>query len=377
MKFVVQNTDRESAARKGLLEIRGHRFSTPAFMPVGTAATVKGALPRDLMEAGVEVLLCNTYHLHLRPGEEVVARSGGLHRFMDWDGAILTDSGGYQVFSLADLVQVDEDGVTFRSHVDGEKIRLEPETVVIIQARLDSDIFMPLDECVEYPAPREAAAAAVERTALWAERASKAHRTLDTDTALFGIVQGGAYRDLRERSAGQITGMDFDGFAVGGLSVGEGKEIMREVLEYTAPLLPAKRPRYLMGVGTPDDILDAVAMGVDLFDCVLPTRNARNATLFTSRGQMKLRGAALRDDPDPPDPDCDCPLCRRYSRAYIRHLFNTHEMLGPMLATLHNVHFYQKLMREIRIAIEAGYFTAFRTTFLDKYLKSPQENIDP
>jgi queuine tRNA-ribosyltransferase len=376
MNFDVQYRDDESAARKGAVEIRGRRFSTPAFMPVGTAATVKGALPRDLKEAGVEVLLCNTYHLHLRPGEEVVARAGGLHRFMDWDGAVLTDSGGYQVFSLADLVRIDEDGVTFRSHVDGEKVRLEPESVVKIQALLDSDLTMPLDECVEYPAPREAAATAVKRTALWAERSLKAHGTLESGTALFGIVQGGAYRDLREQSAKQITGMEFDGFAVGGLSVGEGKKIMREVLEYTAPLLPDEKPRYLMGVGTPDDILDAVATGIDLFDCVLPTRNARNATLFTARGQMKLRAAALKDDPAPPDPECACPLCRRYSRAYIRHLFNTREMLGPMLATLHNLHFYQKLMQEIRAAIADGTFAEYRRSFLDGYLDPPRAELD-
>ncbi|MFH2001393.1 MAG: tRNA guanosine(34) transglycosylase Tgt [Planctomycetota bacterium] len=367
MKFSIGSKDRHSAARTGLAEVRGRTFPTPAFMPVGTAATVKGAMPRDLKEAGVSILLSNTYHLHLRPGEDVVERAGGLHRFMNWDGAILTDSGGYQIFSLADLVQIDDQGVTFRSHVDGNKIRLDPEGVVRIQRALGSDIAMVLDQCVKFPASREEAAAAEERTACWAERSIKALAGENTDMALFGIVQGGIYQDLRERSARSLAQMGFSGHAIGGLSVGEGKDLMREVVAYTAPLLPENKPRYLMGVGDPDDILDAVALGIDMFDCVIPTRNARNATLFTRSGRMKLRNAGLKNDSAPPDPECACPLCSQFSRAYIRHLFNAHEMLGPILATLHNIHFFQELMRDIRDAIGAGTFIPFREAFLRRF----------
>jgi queuine tRNA-ribosyltransferase len=367
MEFTVLARDKMTPARAGRATVRGRSFPTPAFMPVGTAASVKGALPRDVKAAGTSVLLCNTYHLHLRPGEAVVEKVGGLHRFMDWDGAILTDSGGFQVFSLASLVSVDHEGVTFRSHLDGDRVRLDPEGVVRIQERLGTDIAMVLDHCVPYPATHEEAEGAVERTAKWAERSLAARRPGADQPALFGIVQGGAFRDLRERCARQISSLGFDGIAIGGLSVGEGKEVMREVLAYTAPLLPKERARYLMGVGAPDDILDAVALGVDMFDCVLPTRNARNATLFTSEGVLKLRNAGLRNDDAPPDPACACPLCSRFSRAYIRHLFNAGEMLGPILATLHNLHFYQNLMSGIRQAIEAGAFDAFRRAFLERF----------
>lgn len=367
MEFTVHARDGRTAARAGTVTVRGRSFSTPAFMPVGTAASVKGALPRDVKEAGVSVLLCNTYHLHLRPGEAVVEKVGGLHRFMGWDGAILTDSGGFQVFSLASLVSVDDEGVTFQSHLDGDRVRLDPEGVVRIQERLGTDIAMVLDHCVQYPATHDEAKGAAERTAKWAERSLEARLPGPDQPALFGIVQGGAFRDLRERSARQIASLGFDGIAIGGLSVGEGKEVMREVLQYTTPLLPKERPRYLMGVGAPDDLLDAVALGVDLFDCVLPTRNARNATLFTSSGVLKLRNAALKNDDGPPDPACACPLCSRFSRAYLRHLFNAGEMLGPILATMHNLHFYQELMKGIREAIEADAYDAFRLAFLQKF----------
>ena len=367
MRFDITRRCPRSAARRGRLTVRGHGFDTPVFMPVGTAATVKGVRPDEVAAAGTRILLCNTYHLHLRPGEEVIAALGGLHRFMGWEGAVLTDSGGYQVFSLASRVRVDDEGVTFRSHLDGTTVALGPEEAVRIQARLGSDIVMVLDQCVPYPCPRPEAAAAVERSARWAERGLAAHRALDTGAALFGIVQGSTFPGLRALSARLTTALPFEGFALGGLSVGEGKRLMREMIACTAPLLPEDRPRYLMGVGEVDDILDAVAMGIDLFDCVLPTRNARNGTLFTRRGVLKLRNAALKRDPAPPDPECGCPLCTRFSRAYLRHLFNAREMLGPVLATLHNLRFYQDLMEGIRNALAEGTFPEFREAFLERY----------
>jgi len=339
-------------------------------MPVGTLATVKGAKPEEVWDTGSRIVLCNTYHLHLRPGEEIIDRIGGLHPFMGWNGAILTDSGGFQIFSLASLMTINDKYVEFQSHLDGNRIRLDPEGAVRIQSLLGSDIAMVLDQCVKYSSTWEETRSAAKRTALWAEQSLNARSMMKDGAALFGIIQGGAFKDLREENAAQITAMDFDGFAIGGLSVGEGKEIMREVLGYTTFLLPADKPRYLMGVGEPDDILDAVAMGVDMFDCVLPTRNARNGTLFTKKGVLKLRNASLKDDPNPPDPDCSCPLCSRYSRAYIRHLFNSNEMLGPMLATLHNLQFYQDMMRDIRASIEKGEYEAFRRNFLDEYQNS-------
>ncbi len=370
MRFTVLSKDRESCARNGRVDVRGKSFRTPAFMPVGTAATVKGARPEDLKEAGVDVVLCNTYHLHLRPGEETVAGVGGLHSFMGWDGVILTDSGGFQIFSLADLVSVDDEGVSFKSHLDGNKVRLTPEDAVKIQEKLGSDITMVLDQCVEHPASRSNVAKAVERTSRWAKRSIETHKKKGSKTALFGIIQGGVLEELRRISAGAVTEMPFDGFAIGGLSVGEGKELMREVLGFTAPLLPEDKPRYLMGVGAPDDILDAVACGIDMFDCVMPTRNARNATLFTINGPLKLRNAALKNDPSPPDPACGCPLCRTYSSAYIRHLFNAGEMLGPVLATLHNLRFYQDMMRGIRDAVSKGGFMEFRKAFMEQYSRN-------
>ncbi len=367
MDFKIFDSCPHTSARRGNVTVRGHSIDTPAFMPVGTSASVKGVRPEEIAAAGAEILLCNTYHLHLRAGEEIIAGIGGLHRFMGWNGAILTDSGGYQIFSLSDLVEIDDEGVVFKSHLDGDRIRLSPERAVKIQALLGSDIVMVLDQCMKYPAPKDEVAPAVERTTRWAERSLEAHRQLDTGAALFGIVQGGTFKDLREESVQGIRALDFDGFAVGGLSVGEGKKLMREVLGYTAVLLPGSRPRYLMGAGEPDDILDAVSMGIDLFDCVLPTRNARNGTLFTRSGPIKLRNAALKNDPNPPDPGCSCPLCRGFSRAYIRHLFNAGEMLGPILATLHNLRFYQDLMRGIRDAIAAGNFLEYRKAFLECY----------
>jgi queuine tRNA-ribosyltransferase len=369
MKFDVKTNCPHTSARTGAITLRGQAIETPVFMPVGTAASVKGVRPEEVWGVGARIVLCNTYHLHLRPGEEIIAGQRGLHHFMAWEGGILTDSGGYQIFSLADLVSIDDDGVEFKSHLNGDRIRLDPEGVMKIQARLGSDIQMVLDQCVQYPAPREDVSPAVERTARWAERGLKAHRALQSGSSLFGIIQGGVFKDLREMSARQITGMDFSGFAIGGVSVGEGKALMRDVLDCTAPLLPAEKPRYLMGVGEPDDILDAVAMGIDMFDCVLPTRNARNGTLFTRNGQIKLRNAALKDDARPPDPECLCPLCRSFSRAYVRHLFNAGEMLGPILATLHNLHFYQELMSDIRKAIEEGTFPEFRKEYLMRSTK--------
>jgi len=367
LEFSLNSRDPASRARTGRVTVRGRSFETPAYMPVGTSATVKGATPRDLAEAGVEILLCNTYHLHLRPGADVVARMGGLHRFMGWDGAILTDSGGFQVYSLSNLAQVDDDGMTIKSHLDGSLHRFDPESVTAAQHALGADIVMAFDQCVPHPAPRDEVLKGLERTTAWARRCRDEHARLESSAALFGIVQGGMDHALRRRSCEEIRAIGFPGYAVGGLSVGEGKGLMHEVLAATIRHLPEEKPRYLMGVGPPDDIVNAAAAGVDMFDCVIATRNARNATLFTRSGLLKLRNAALRDDGDPPDPECPCPVCTRFSRAYLRHLFNAREMLGPMLATLHNLRYFQDLMAGIRSAIREGRFESFRKKVLDVY----------
>lgn len=321
---------------------------TPAFMPVGTAATVKAVTPLQLKEIGAQIILCNTYHLHMRPGEELIQRLGGLHSFMGWDGPILTDSGGYQVFSLARLVKVVSDGVLFSSHVDGSTRMLTPSGAVAVQEALGSDIMMCLDECTPYPCPRTRVEDAVVRTQRWAVESLEAKRS---DAALFGIVQGGMEPDLRERSARGLADLPFDGFAVGGLSVGEGHDLMVRILGLVTALLPEDRPRYLMGVGTPVDIVEAVGLGVDMFDCVLPTRNARNGMLFTWKGSLSLKQARFREDPNPPDAACTCYTCRNFSRAYLRHLYMAGEILGSVLNTIHNVHFYLELMSAIRHSI--------------------------
>ena len=344
--FTVTATD--GKARAGFVETGHGRFETPAFMPCATQAAVKGLEPRELRAAGIEILLSNAYHLALRPGEETVGRMGGLHRFMGWDGPILTDSGGYQVFSLANLRTITADGVTFRSHLDGDALTFTPERVVEIQERLGSDILMPLDEPIPYPPEAGAARAALDRTHAWWRRSKS------TRGALFAIVQGSIDRDLRRESAETVSADDPPGFALGGFSMGEPIEQMYEMVDYTASLLPAAKPRYLMGVGTPRDILAAVRSGIDMFDCILPTRHGRTGQAFTSGGLLKIRNAKFAQDDGPVDPECEGPCCRSYSRAYLRHCFGVNEMLGPKLLSLHNIHYYAKLMKRIRDAIRSG-----------------------
>ena len=341
----------------------------PAFAPVGTLANVKTLDSRDLQELGVQLVLANTYHLYLRPGHERVARLGGLHRFMAWDGPILTDSGGFQVFSLAHRRQLDEDGVTFRSHIDGSLHRFTPERVMAIQEALGADIVMALDECPD-PSDRAYNEEALERTHRWAVRCKEAQTR--SDQALFGIVQGGIFPDLRVKSAQFLAGLDLPGYAVGGLSVGETKEEMYATLDETCPALPAHKPRYLMGVGAPEDIVESVYRGIDFFDCVMPTRIARNGALLTPEGRINIRNAAFADDPRPIQEDCTCPTCRSYSRAYLRHLYKAKEITGLRLGTIHNVHFLLRLMAQIREAIQEGRFQEFRAAFLERYRISDQ-----
>jgi len=349
-------------ARAGLLATSRGEIETPAFMPVGTRGAVKTVSPEEVWSLGYRMVLANAYHLYLRPGHELIERHGGLHRFMDWPGSILTDSGGFQVFSLARLRKVTDDGVLFQSHIDGTTHLFTPELAVEVQEGLGSDIMMALDDVKGYPVDREEARQAAERTTRWAQRCLESKKKVDP--ALFGIVQGSTFSDLRIWSARSLTALDLDGYAVGGLSVGEPREIMVEMLEVTLPLLPEASPRYIMGVGKPQDILDGVLRGVDLFDCVLPTRNARNAMLFTSKGPVNIKNARYRDDPLPVDPDCSCPLCRNYSRAYLRHLFQEREVYGLRLATLHNLGFYSTMMENVRKAIQENRLQAFCREFL-------------
>jgi queuine tRNA-ribosyltransferase len=363
-KFTLLQTDPHSYARRGRI-VTGHgEIATPAFAPVGTQATVKSLDPADLHSLGSQLVLSNTYHLYLRPGADVVAEMGGLHRFMAWDGPILTDSGGFQVFSLADNRTVSDDGVLFRSHIDGSEHMFTPEMVVEIQEKLGADIIMCFDEC---PPPDDRAynEIALARTHQWAVRclAAQARR----DQALFGIVQGGVFADLRRESATFLKELEFPGYAIGGLSVGESKGEMYDMLDVTVPLLPSEKPRYLMGVGAPEDLLEAVARGIDLFDCVLPTRLARNAALFTRRGRLNIRNARFERDREPVEAGCACYTCRHFSRAYLRHLFKARELLAYRLATIHNVHFLLKLMRDIQISISQDIFCAFKEDFLRGY----------
>jgi queuine tRNA-ribosyltransferase len=354
IRFAVEARDGGTGARAGVIGTERGSFRTPAFLPVGTAAAVKGVWPGQLRDMGYGCILGNTYHLYLRPGHGRIRGQGGLHRFMGWDGLILTDSGGFQVFSMSALRKVSDEAVTFRSHIDGSPHTLTPELAVEIQEALGSDIRMVLDECVEYPADRREVEDAVRRTTLWARR-SLAAATLPGG-GMFGIVQGGMHPDLRRRSAEEICSLPFPGFAIGGVSVGEGKDLLRETVSLSAPLLPGEKPRYLMGVGTPGDLLFAISRGVDLFDCVLPTRNARNGMMFTSEGAMSIKQARFADDPLPPDARCGCPTCRSFSRAYLRHLYRQREMLASMAMTVHNLHFYAKLMERAREAISRGNF---------------------
>lgn len=378
--FLVTERSVESgvAARCGRLTLPHATVETPVFMPVGTQATVKAMTPGELQEIGFGLILGNTYHLHLRPGEELIARAGGLHRFSGWDGAMLTDSGGFQVFSLSGLRRIGADGVQFQSHIDGSKHEFTPESVMRIERDLGADIIMAFDECAPYPCTVEYAVEAMERTHRWAERCRDAYDGFDRRAAggwpqaLFGIVQGGVHRDLREQSARFLVGLDLPGYAVGGLAVGEAAEQRNESIAWTTALLPFDKPRYLMGVGTPLDILDAVERGIDMFDCVLPTRNARNAQVFTSEGVLNLRNARFAEDFGPLDSRCDCPVCARHTRAYIKHLFKANEILGPRLTTYHNLHFYHRLMAGIRAAIRAGRFREFRDEFTQRYRQSPE-----
>ncbi len=358
----IDRQDAGSQARTGRWVTPHGMVKTPAFMPVGTKASVKGVWPHQLREIGTQMVLANTYHLALRPGEDVIADLGGLHRFMNWDGPILTDSGGFQVFSLADLRELSDEQVVFRSHIDGSLLQLSPERAVAIQESLGADCIMCLDECLPHDVDALRMKQAVDRTTLWAQRCRDAQRR--SDQALFGIIQGGIDRTLRERSAEGLRPLDFPGYAVGGLSVGETPEEMRDTLDFTVPLLPADRPRYLMGVGRPIDLIEAVLRGVDLFDCVLPTRNARNAMAFTSLGPVRLRNLRHQRDETPLDPACECPCCRGFTRAYLRHLFLSGEMLGPMLVSVHNLAFYQKLMSDLRAAIAEDRTQEFRSSQL-------------
>ncbi len=353
MRFSV--THRDGAARRAVLELAHGRVDTPAFMPVGTYGAVKGIAPDEVAGSGAQILLGNTFHLWLRPGLDVIARHGGLHRFMGWQRPILTDSGGFQVFSLGALRKITEEGVRFASPVNGDRLFLTPEESMRIQQVLDSDVAMVFDECTPYPTSEAQARDSMRLSMRWAERSKQAWRT---ENALFGIVQGGMYEPLREASLAALQAIGFDGYAVGGLSVGEPKEERSRIVAHIVPRMPAERPRYLMGMGTPEDIVEAVAAGIDMFDCVLPTRNARNGWLFTRFGDLKIRNARYRDDTAPLDERCRCATCRNFTRAYLHHLQKTNEMLGARLNTLHNLYYYQELMRELREAIEAGELAA-------------------
>jgi queuine tRNA-ribosyltransferase len=393
MRFDVSGRVVTTSPRRGELELTHGSVRTPAFMPVGTQGTVKAMTPRELEEVGAEIILANTYHLLLRPGAERVARLGGLHRFMGWSRPILTDSGGYQVMSLGERVALSDEGVRFRSHLDGSEILLTPERALDIQLALGSDVMMLLDVCPSFPSPPESILAAVDRTQLWAVRSKEHLRELGawgnpagrTGTAAegrggtavaFAIVQGGVDLTLRQRAARALLELDFPGYALGGLMVGEPKSATFETVEAVNSLLPGDRPRYLMGVGAPDDIVNAVARGVDLFDCVLPTRNARNGTVFTRQGKLVIKNAEWKDDGQPIDAACRCYACSNFSRAYIRHLFHAGEILGPRLATLHSLAFYLELMREIRESIAAEEFESWSRSFLTGYSAGEAERTE-
>jgi queuine tRNA-ribosyltransferase len=359
--FDLLGEDGGTQARRGRLKLFRGTVETPAFMPVGTQATVKAMTPEELKDVGAEIILGNTYHLFLRPGHELIRELGGLHRFMHWDRPILTDSGGYQVFSLSEMRKIDEAGVTFQSHHDGTRFKLTPEDVVDVQEALGSDVMMVLDECPPHPSPREYLEKSLARTNRWALR-SLAHRKRP-ELALFAILQGGMEPDLRRLAAEELCAEPFDGFAVGGLSVGEGQPTMLATLDAVLPHMPRLKPRYLMGVGTPSDIVEAVARGVDMFDCVLPTRNARNGMFFTSKGRIAIKTARFARDESPPDEACGCYTCRNYSRAYVRHLYKAGEILASRLITLHNLYYYLSLMGRIRAAVEAGRYGDFLAQF--------------
>jgi tRNA-guanine transglycosylase len=366
VKYELIKTCKQTGARLGRLHTPHGVIETPIFMPVGTQATVKSMTPEELKEIGSQIILSNTYHLYMRPGHDLIERAGGLHKFMNWDKPILTDSGGFQVFSLGPLRKIKEEGVEFRSHLDGSKHFLSPEKATEIQNALGSDIIMAFDECAPYPADRQYVKNSLERTTRWLERCKAAHKYPEKQ-ALFGIVQGGMYKELREQSAKEITAIDLPGYAIGGLSVGEPKDMMYEVLDYTVPLLPEDKPRYLMGVGSPDDLLEGVLRGIDMFDCVLPTRIARNGTAMTSQGKVVVRNASYAEDFTSLDPECDCYTCKNYTKAYLRHLIKCNEILGARLLTIHNLHFLLKMMENVREAIKEDRLLDYKKDFFEKY----------
>lgn len=357
---------KQTGARLGRLHTPHGVIETPIFMPVGTQATVKAMTPEELKEIEAQIILSNTYHLYLRPGHELVKEAGGLHKFMNWDRPILTDSGGFQVFSLGELRKITEEGVTFQSHLDGSRHFLSPERVMEVETALGADIIMAFDECAPYPADYDYVKKSMERTTRWAVRCKEAFTNTENQ-ALFGIVQGGMYRDLREKSAADLVALDFPGYSIGGLSVGEPKELMYEVLDYTTPLLPKDKPRYLMGVGSPDALIEGAIRGVDMFDCVLPTRIARNGTAMTSQGKVVIKNAKYTRDFSPLDPECDCYCCKNYTKAYIRHLYKADEILSSRLLSTHNLHFLLKLMKQVRQAIMEDRLMDFRNEFFAKY----------
>ncbi|MEI3614988.1 tRNA guanosine(34) transglycosylase Tgt [Pseudogracilibacillus sp. SO30301A] len=366
IKYELIKTCKQTGARLGKIHTPHGSFDTPIFMPVGTLATVKTMSPEELVEMNAQIILSNTYHLWLRPGEDIVKEAGGLHNFMNWDRPILTDSGGFQVFSLSKIRDIKEEGVHFRHHLSGEKLFFSPEKAMQVQNDLGPDIMMVLDECPPYPATYDYMEKSVNRTSRWAERCLEAHRRKE-DQALFGIIQGGEYKDLRKQSAKDLISLDFPGYAIGGLSVGEPKDIMYGMLEATTPLMPSDKPRYLMGVGSADSLIEGAIRGVDMFDCVLPTRIARNGTCMTSKGRLVVRNATYARDFSPIDENCDCYTCRNYSRAYIRHLINTNEIFGFRLTTYHNLYFLLELMKQVRNAISEDRLGDFRETFFENY----------
>lgn len=369
VRFELLKTDKKTKARRGVLHTPHGDVQTPVFMPVGTQATVKAMKPEDvagLGHEGAHIILSNTYHLYLRPGHELVAKAGGLHKFMNWNGAILTDSGGFQVFSLGDLRKISEEGVKFRSYLDGSSHMFTPETSIDVQNALGADIIMAFDECCPYPSDREYTKKSLERTTRWLKRCKDHHKNVENQS-LFGIMQGGMYKDLRAESAKQIVDLDLPGYSIGGLSVGEPKELMYEIMDDCVDYLPKEKPRYLMGVGSPDCIFEGVERGIDMFDCVLPTRVARNGMAMTSHGRVNIKNAKYAEDFSPLDSECDCYCCRTYSKAYLRHLFRSDEILSSMLLSEHNLHFLVRLAEQIREAIDEDRFSEFKKEFFEKY----------
>lgn len=369
MGYKLLHKDKNTRARLGVLETAHGQIQTPCFMPVGTQATVKAISGNELIACGAQAILGNTYHLYLRPGMDIIKKAGGLHKFMGWKGPILTDSGGYQVFSLATLRKITHEGVKFNSHIDGKSLFLSPENIVDIQLTLGSDILMVLDECVHYPATRDYVENSLKMTLNWAGRSREHFKKLSPQHSphLFGIVQGGTYMDLRKECAEELIKIGFDGYAIGGVSVGEPEELIYEITEFTESLLPENLPRYLMGVGRPPDLIESVSRGMDMFDCVIPTRNGRNGQAFTWGGELQLRNATYKQDFTPIDDKCACYACKNHTRAYIRHLFNTEEILGLRLVSLHNLNFYANLMKEIRVSISEDRFVEFKKQFITKY----------